>query len=155
MKGPHAMPLAPAPALPCTTRPNIYDVLLDAEPDTSAYKAAHAEAVSLCSTCTRSCGERVTLSSAPRGVEDFDDTEWIPAPKPVVLLPVGPARQPRVYFPPTGREYVRPERRPAVWARMAAELAAEGRPLTGIALALCVSEETAAQLLAAPTNIAA
>lgn len=141
------MPLA-ALLLPCTTRPDIYDTLLDQHPDSPAYQDAHTEAVSLCSTCTRQCTDRVTPSSGPRVVEEFDDTEWIPAPAPVVLLPVGPTRGRREYFPPTGREYVQPARRPAVWARMVAALAEQGRTPAAIAEALCVSENTVTALLA-------
>lgn len=148
-------PLTAAPVLPCTTQPNVYDVLLDEESNTSAYKAARDTAIRLCSTCPTPCPQMVTLDSAPPIVDDFDDTEWIPTPAPVVLLPVGPTRRRPEYFPPTGRDYVRPERRPAAWARMAAELAAEGRSVPDIALALCVSEDTVTALLADSRTAAA
>ncbi|GAA1977265.1 hypothetical protein [Kitasatospora viridis] len=134
--------------LPCGTDPAAYDALLDEEPSSPAYQAARDTAVQLCTGCPSPCPERITPGSEPRTVQDFDDSDWIPAPAPVVLLPVRPTRRRPRHFPPTGRDYVRPERRPAVWASMAAELAAEGRSLDDIAAALCVSEETVTALLA-------
>ncbi|MFJ3793819.1 hypothetical protein [Kitasatospora sp. NPDC090091] len=133
--------------LPCTTRLDVYDALLDAELDTQAYKAAHDQAAQLCGACPRPCIEKVTATSAPRTVQDFDDTEWIPAPAPAVLLPLNTVRRSRVYWPPTGRDYVQPDRRPTAWARMAAELADDGRTLPDIAAALCVDEATATALI--------
>lgn len=44
-------------------------------------------------------------------------------------------------------DYIEPADRPEAWARMAAELAAEGRTLPQIADALCVDEPTAEALL--------
>lgn len=46
--------------------------------------------------------------------------------------------------------YTHPNQRAAEWARMAAQLAAEGRTPTQIADALCVSEDTARALLGTP-----
>jgi hypothetical protein len=43
--------------------------------------------------------------------------------------------------------YTQPADRPAEWARMAAELAADGRTLPQIADALCIDEPTALLLL--------
>jgi len=47
-----------------------------------------------------------------------------------------------------GSSFVKPADRPAEWARMAAEFAAEGRSHAEIAVALCVDESTVARLLA-------
>jgi hypothetical protein len=43
--------------------------------------------------------------------------------------------------------YIQPADRPTEWARMAAADAALGRSLTDIATSLCVSEDTAANLI--------
>ena len=59
-------------------------------------------------------------------------------------------------FPDTddevGADYVQPADRPTEWARMAAELTAEGRTITEIADALCVDETTALLLTASPAR---
>ena len=124
------MPLA-APPLPCATRLDIYDALIDTEPSTRAYQAAYAEAARLCGTCTSLCDDRITAGSSPRTAADFDDTEWIPARKRLVL--------------PPGAQ---PERRPAAWSRLVAGLAGQGWTPAAIADALSVSERTVTNLLA-------
>ncbi|MFB7671651.1 hypothetical protein ACFC26_09560 [Kitasatospora purpeofusca] len=131
-------------ALPCATSLDTFDTLLDTAPDTPAYQDAHTQAVQLCATCPQPCTEKITATHVPT-VQAFDDTEWIPAP--VVLLPLGPTRRRRIHVPPTGRDYVPPARRPIAWARMAADLAAEGQTVVAIAAALCVDEDTARTLL--------
>lgn len=51
-------------------------------------------------------------------------------------------------------DYVQPADRPTEWARMATELAIEGRTIAEIADALCVDEATALLLTASPTRCA-
>lgn len=66
-----------------------------------------------------------------------------------------PEPEPRVYRrrgqtdgPKVGQDYVPTNRRITAWAAMAAERSALGHSLADIALDLCVTEDTAAQLLA-------
>lgn len=128
------MPLA-APLLPCTARLDIYDALLDAEPDSPTYQDAHADAVRLCAACTRQCTERITPSSGPRTVPDFDATEWIPA-------------RTRLTLPPNSR----PPQRRTKWAPVVAALASQGLAPAAIATALDMHESAVTRLLALATS---
>lgn len=115
---------------PCISDPALYDRVLFDDATSEERAQARSEAAALCARCPSPCDARVT-----------DATQ----PQPLVLLPAAPRRRPRV--PKTGRDYVRPQQRPAAWARMARALADEGRSLPDIAAGLCVSEATAQALL--------
>lgn len=137
---------------PCVGHATLYDALFDDEqPEQRA--AAQQQAAALCATCPTPCPQKVTASSPPRTSELLDE-EWLPPsregrPEPQVpkTRTWSAERRAGAAFA-VGRAYIKPQQRPAAWARMAAGLAAEGRTPTQIADALCVSTDTVHLLLA-------
>ena len=126
-----------APSLPCASRIDVYDVLIDSEPGTQTYQAAHAEAARLCAGCAHRCVERITPDSGPRTVAEFNATQWIPKRKPLVL----PTNSP-------------PPRRRNMWASTVVALAGQGVTAAAIATALGLSESAVTRLLAPADRVA-
>ena len=136
------------PALPCLGHQDVYDALFEDE-NPERRMAAHRRAVALCSRCPAPCDQKVTDTSGPRRVELLPNG-WMPPARegrPSPVVPEGPSKSPRTAVPAIRRSYIPPGRRVQHWARWAGELAAAGVPLAGIADHLCVTEDTAQELL--------
>jgi hypothetical protein len=143
---------------PCVGNAAVYDTALyDEDVPPARRTAAIHTAASLCNGCpiNITCGDRVTLDSAPTELVLLP-ADWMPPEREGTAAPEAPpvrrrsARRLQAAAITTGRDYVKPAQRPAVWARMAAGLIAEGRTVAQTAEALCVSEDTVHQLLGAP-----
>lgn len=144
---------------PCVGRADVYDTALHDEDATDAQRAqAIHTAAALCNGCPLAvgCTGRVTVDAAPAELVLLPD-DWMPPETAGVPIPEAPpvpnawpASRRQGAAITVGREYVRTEKRPAVWARMAGDLAAAGRTVPQIADALCVSEDTVRTLLGAP-----
>ena len=134
---------------PCTGRADLYDIVLfDDAPATERTQAVH-QAAALCATCTAPCDQKVTVSTTPVELVLLEPG-WMPPThegRPEQKPKAGGWRVPNRQTISLGRDYVRPNQRVAVWARMAAERAAMGHKLGDIAVELCVSEDTAAELI--------
>lgn len=145
-------------ATPCVGQSDVYDAALydDDIPTAQRTQAVHT-AAALCSGCpiADTCTDRVTLDTQPQPLELLPDN-WLPPtregrPEPAVPAARTWSKERREGAAITvGRDYVKPAQRPNAWARMAAELAEQGRTLAQIAEALCISEDTAAALV--PTS---
>lgn len=134
---------------PCVGNAALYDTALfdDATP-TDRQQAIH-RAAALCASCPIQCDQMVTTTTAPRELVLLD-LDWMPPAqegRPDPTPAPQTVRRRRAAVPSVGREYVKPDQRIAVWARMAAERAATGMPLTLIADELCVSVEVVGRLL--------
>lgn len=141
---------------PCVGHSALYDAALypdDEAPAEERTQAVHT-AAALCDGCpiASTCTERVTVDTAPRELALLPDN-WLPAEREGRPEPEAPkvrtwsAERRAGTAITVGRDYVRPAQRPTAWARMAAQLASEGRTVEQIAEALCVSENTARALL--------
>jgi hypothetical protein len=152
-------------ATPCVGNSEVYDIVLYDE-DVTAEQRAQAvhQAAALCNGCpiAGTCSERVTIDTERRELVLLPE-EWLP---PVREGRAEPAEAPKRRWSAerlagaemaVGRDYVRPAQRPAAWARMAADLAADGQTVPQIAEALCVTVATVEALLrmAAPMGAAA
>lgn len=135
--------------LPCTGQTALYDlVLFDDTTAGPARAEAQHRAAALCAACPAPCEQQVTVDTVPQTLVLLP-SDWLPParegkPEPEQRTP---RRRQRETLPPVGRDYVRPAQRVTAWARMAGEDAARGRSLADIALDLCVSEDTAAELI--------
>lgn len=141
---------------PCVGHADLYDTALYDEDAPAAQRAqAIHQAAALCNGCplAAACEGRVTLDAAPAELVLLPDG-WMPPEREGIPQPEAPVRRGwsanrrAAAAMATGREYVKPEKRPAAWARMAADLIAEGRSVAQVADALCISEDTVRTLLA-------
>ncbi|MTE20252.1 hypothetical protein F0L17_14265 [Streptomyces sp. TRM43335] len=140
-------------ALPCVGRSALYDLALfeeDADPR-QRQQAVH-RAAALCAGCPAPCPEKVTADSGPRELVLLEP-DWMPParegqpePKPTPRRKWSADRR-KAAAMTVGRDYVPTDRRADAWARAAAEHAAAGMPLAQIAERLCVTEQTAADLI--------
>lgn len=164
---------APTLALPCTGRTALYDAVLWPDEGAEPNPAARATAARLCAACPAPCEQKVTAGTAPRTVVLLDE-DWLPEEREgrreddssepwhgtlagVPTYQCDCRRCVRSYENykagreaariRVGSDYVRPEQRTDVWARMAASMADEGRSIEQIALELCVTADTARALL--------
>ena len=142
--------------LPCIDNAALYDaVLFDDTPEDERQQAVH-RAAALCAACPAKCDQMVTTDTGLRELVLLEP-EWMPPPregKPEPELPAFGKKRVRQHAMVS--DYVKPDDRVVVWARLASQRASAGMPLAAIADDLCVTEETAARLLAyARTELAA
>ncbi|MFI9244205.1 hypothetical protein ACIGXF_16810 [Streptomyces sp. NPDC053086] len=135
---------------PCLGHADLYDIVLFDDAPTAQRQQAVHRAAALCATCPSQCGQKVTVDSSPVELVLLE-ADWMPAaregrpePEPRTV----PVRRRKQDGPAVGQDYVPTGRRVPAWAVMAAELAASGHSLTDIAADLCVTEDTARQLIA-------
>ncbi|HEX5567475.1 MAG TPA: hypothetical protein VFY14_11220 [Streptomyces sp.] len=141
-------------ALPCVGHAALYDLVLFEEDAPAAQRdqAVH-RAAALCAGCPAPCDQKVTADSGPRELVLLEPgwmppaREGRPEPKPAPRRTWSADRRAAAAMT-VGRDYVPVPQRADAWARMAAEYAAAGMPLVGIAERLCVTEQTAADLIA-------
>lgn len=126
----------PTELLPCASRIDVYDALIDSEPGTSDFQVAQVEAARLCAGCVRQCAERITPDASPWTVADFNATQWTPKRAPRAPRRTRPEQRQHKYV------------QPAAWARMVAAMAGQGLAPAVIAEALRVDESTVTELLA-------
>ncbi|MEU9444607.1 hypothetical protein AB0D42_27750 [Streptomyces sp. NPDC048304] len=135
---------------PCLGHADLYDIVLfDDAPSEQRQQAVH-RAAALCATCPAQCGDKVTADSQPLELVLLDP-EWMPPategrPEPEPVKAGG--RRRKQDGPEVGQDYVPAGRRVSAWAVMAAERASLGHCLSDIAAGLCVTEDTARQLIA-------
>ncbi|MBV9023350.1 MAG: hypothetical protein JO362_06055 [Streptomycetaceae bacterium] len=146
-----------ATSTPCVGHSAVYDAALydDHLPAAQRAQAVHT-AAALCNGCpiAASCTERVTADTAPRELVLLPD-DWMPPEREGIPEPEIRTFGPKPKAIVTGFDYVRPQQRPAAWARMAAGLAGRGRTVAQIADELCVSEDAVRALLGEPQRRAA
>ncbi|URN11305.1 hypothetical protein LUW77_03160 [Streptomyces radiopugnans] len=140
-------------ALPCVGRAALYGlVLFEEDADPRKRQQAVHRAAALCAGCPAPCPEKVTVTTAPRELVLLE-TDWMPPTREGRPEPTPAPRRKwsadrrKAAAMTVGRDYVPAAQREAVWARMAVEYAAAGMPLAGIAERLCVTEQTAADLI--------
>ena len=136
--------------LPCTGRGDLYDLVLfdDEAPADDRVQAVH-QAAALCATCPRPCDQKVTADTTPVELVLLEP-DWMPPAREGKAEAKPKAhgwRVPNRQRPQIGRDYVPPDKRIQAWARMAASRADLGHSLADIATDLCVSVETAAELI--------
>jgi hypothetical protein len=135
---------------PCLGHADLYDIVLFDDAPTEQRQQAVHRAAALCATCPTPCEQKVTADSGPAELVLLEP-DWMPAaregrPEPEQRTFGG--RHRKSDGPAVGREYVPTGRRASVWAAMAVERAALGHTLLDIATDLCVTEDTARQLIA-------
>ena len=135
---------------PCLGHADLYDIVLFGDAPTEQRQQAVHRAAALCATCPSQCDQKVTADSGPVELVLLEP-DWMPAaregrPEPEPRTFGGRRRKPD--GPAVGQDYVPTDRRISAWAAMAAERAASGRSVPDIATDLCVSEDTARQLIA-------
>lgn len=139
--------------LPCAGNAALYDlVLFEEDADPRQRQQAVHRAAALCAGCPAPCPEKVTADSSPRELVLLEP-DWMPParegrpePKPAPRRTWSADRRAAAAMT-VGRDYVPAAKRVSAWARMAAEYAAAGMPLAQIADQLCVTEQTAADLI--------
>ena len=134
---------------PCLGHADLYDIaLFDDAPAQQRQQAVH-RAAALCATCPNPCEQKVTTDSAPVELVLLEP-DWMPPQREgrPDLQPRAAGRK-RTRQPDTvvDQDYVPASRRVAAWASMAADRAALSHPVADIAADLCVSEDTARQLI--------